>query len=671
MFSPVLIANRGEIACRIARTARRLGLRVIAVYSDADTSALHVREADEAYRIGPAPARESYLDGERILAVARASGAECIHPGYGFLAENAEFAEACAAAGIAFVGPPPAAIRAMGLKDEAKRLMAKAGVPVVPGYLGEDQDPKTLEAQAGRIGYPVLIKAVAGGGGKGMRRVDHVGDFADALEGCRREAKSAFGNDRMLIEKYVARPRHIEIQVFADAHGKCLHLFERDCSLQRRHQKVIEEAPAPGMSDEMRARMGAAAVAAAKAVGYVGAGTVEFIADASDGLNVNAFYFMEMNTRLQVEHPVTEMITGLDLVEMQLRVAAGEPLGLTQSDIAISGHAVEARLYAEDPDSGFLPQSGKLQRLAWPEESAHLRIDTGVEQGTSITPFYDPMIAKLIAWGESREAAINRLVRALERSEILGLRSNLGFLERLMRHPDFKAARFDTGFIDGHLAELIEEALPAALVALAAEAWLLKDGLPEGPVSPWQRMDGWRLSGLPRTATLHLQLNGVPVKVAMTWHEGGKHLSISWEGHSHEVELAEVSSEQAHIEALVDGRQLRANLARDSKRDRLFVATLGRHVEVVALDLLRRDPEEGLESATLAAPMSGKIVKVFVKPGDVVRKGDRLLILEAMKMEHAMTAGFDAVVGALAAAEGDQVAEGQVLAVLEAAEAAA
>jgi len=671
MFSPVLIANRGEIACRIARTARRLGLRVIAVYSDADTSALHVREADEAYRIGPAPARESYLDGERILAVARASGAECIHPGYGFLAENAEFAEACAAAGIAFVGPPPAAIRAMGLKDEAKRLMAKAGVPVVPGYLGEDQDPKTLEAQAGRIGYPVLIKAVAGGGGKGMRRVDHASDFADALEGCRREAKSAFGNDRMLIEKYLTRPRHIEIQVFADAHGKCLHLFERDCSLQRRHQKVIEEAPAPGMSAEMRARMGAAAVAAAKAVGYVGAGTVEFIADASDGLNVNAFYFMEMNTRLQVEHPVTEMITGLDLVEMQLRVAAGEPLGLTQSDIAISGHAVEARLYAEDPDSGFLPQSGKLQRLAWPEESAHLRIDTGVEQGTSITPFYDPMIAKLIAWGESREAAINRLVRALERSEILGLRSNLGFLERLMRHPDFKAARFDTGFIDGHLAELIEEALPAALVALAAEAWLLKDGLPEGPVSPWQRMDGWRLSGLPRTATLHLQLNGVPVKVAMTWHEGGKHLSISWEGHSHEVELAEVSSEQAHIEALVDGRRLRASLARDSKRDRLFVATLGRHVEVVALDLLRRDPEEGLESATLAAPMSGKIVKVFVKPGDVVRKGDRLLILEAMKMEQAMTAGFDAVVGALAAAEGDQVAEGQVLAVLEAAEAAA
>ncbi len=511
---------------------------------------------------------------------------------------------------------------------------------------------------------------MAGGGGKGMRRVDRAGDFAEALEGCRREAKSAFGNDRMLIEKYVARPRHIEIQVFADAHGTCVHLFERDCSLQRRHQKVIEEAPAPGMSGEMRARMGEAAVAAAKAVGYVGAGTVEFIADASDGLKPDAFYFMEMNTRLQVEHPVTEMITGLDLVEMQLHAAAGEPLGLTQGDIAMSGHAVEARLYAEDPDSGFLPQSGRLHRLDWPGEAQHLRIDTGVEQGGIISPFYDPMIAKLIAWGEGREAAVNRLARALERTEILGLRSNLGFLERLVRHPDFKAARIDTGFIDGHLAELVEVALPAALIALAAEAWLLKDGLLEGPVSPWQRMDGWRLAGLPRTATLHLQLNGVAVKVEMAWHDGGKHFSISG-GYSHEVELAEISSGRAHIEAHVDGRRLRASLADDPKRDRLFVAALGRHVEVVALDLLKRDPEEGLESATLAAPMSGKIVKVFVKPGDVVRKGDRLLVLEAMKMEHAMTAGFDAEVVSLATAEGEQVAEGQVLAVLEAAEAAA
>ena len=670
MFSSVLIANRGEIACRIARTARRLGLRVIAAYSDAEPRALHVRVADEAFRIGPAPARESYLDGERILGVARASGAESIHPGYGFLAENAEFAEACSDAGIVFVGPPPAAIRAMGLKDEAKRLMAKAGVPVVPGYLGEKQDAETLEAEAGRIGYPVLIKAVAGGGGKGMRRVDGAPDFADALEGCRREAKSAFGNDRMLIEKYVTRPRHIEIQVFADAHGTCLHLFERDCSLQRRHQKVIEEAPAPGMSAEMRERMGAAAVAAAKAVGYVGAGTVEFIADASDGLKANAFYFMEMNTRLQVEHPVTEMITGLDLVEMQLRAAAGEPLGLAQSDIAMSGHAVEARLYAEDPASGFLPQTGKLHRLAWPEEAQDLRIDTGVEQGATISPFYDPMIAKLIAWGSTREAALNRLARALERTEVLGLRSNLGFLERLVRHPDFVAARIDTGFIDAHLAELVEVPLPPALVALAAEAWLHRD-VEGDPASPWQRMDGWRLSGLPRTATLHLQINGGPARIEITWQEDGKRLGVEGDGDSHEVEMAEVRFEAARIEAVVDGRRLSAVFARDPKRDRLFVAGLGRHLEVAALDLLKRDPDEGVESASLAAPMSGKIVRVFVKPGDVVKKGDRLLILEAMKMEHAMTAGFDAVVGALAAGEGEQVAEGQVLVVLEAAEAAA
>jgi 3-methylcrotonyl-CoA carboxylase alpha subunit len=667
MFSSVLIANRGEIACRIGRTARRMGLRVIAVYSQAEARAMHVREADEAHLIGPAPAAESYLQAERILAVARASGAECIHPGYGFLAENAEFAEACAAAGIVFVGPPPAAIRAMGLKDEAKRLMQTAGVPVVPGYLGEDQDAGMLERQAGKIGYPVLIKAVAGGGGKGMRRVERAADFAEALEGCRREARSAFGNDRMLIEKYITRPRHIEIQVFADTHGTCVHLFERDCSLQRRHQKVIEEAPAPGMPGDMRERMGAAAVAAARAVGYVGAGTVEFIADASDGLKANAFYFMEMNTRLQVEHPVTEMITGLDLVELQLRAAAGEPLGLTPGDVTMSGHAVEARLYAEDPASGFLPQSGRLHRLAWPDEAEHLRIDTGVGQGAEISPHYDPMIAKLIAWGSSRQAALIRLARALERTEVLGLRSNIGFLERLVSHPDFAAGQIDTGFIDGHLAELVDEALPPALVALAAEAWLLGEANAGLPASPWQRMDGWRLAGLPRTATLHLLLNGAAAKIEMAWSEGTKQLTISGEGYSHAVELAEVRPEGEHLEAIVDGRRLRVSLARDGARARLFVAGLGRHLEVAALDLLNRDPDEGVESASLAAPMSGKIVRVFVKPGDVVKKGDRLLILEAMKMEHAMTAGFDAIVTSLAAGEGEQVAEGQVLAVLEAA----
>jgi 3-methylcrotonyl-CoA carboxylase alpha subunit len=664
MFSSVLIANRGEIACRIARTARRLGLRVIAVYSEADVRALHVREADEAHLVGPAAAGMSYLNAERILAVAKAAGAECIHPGYGFLAENAEFAESCATADIAFVGPPPRAIRAMGLKDEAKRLMESAGVPVVPGYLGEDQEAGALEREAGRIGYPVLIKAVAGGGGKGMRRVDRAAEFAEALEGCRREAKAAFGNDRMLIEKYVSRPRHIEIQVFADAHDTCVHLFERDCSLQRRHQKVIEEAPAPGMSAEMRARMGAAAVAAAKAVGYVGAGTVEFIADASEGLRPDAFYFMEMNTRLQVEHPVTEMITGLDLVELQLRAAAGEPLGLEQDDIAMSGHAVEARLYAEDPASGFLPQAGRLHRLAWPAAAEHLRIDTGVEEGAEISAYYDPMIAKLIAWGTSRQAALTRLARALERTEVLGLRSNLGFLERLVRHPGFAAAKIDTGFIDGHIGELVDEALPPGLVALAAEAWLLRDS--GDLASPWQRLDGWRLSGLPRTATLHLLVNGAPVKAEIAWHDEGKRLDISGEGFGYAVELADVRPQGAHLEARVDGLRLRAVVARDPDRDRLFVAGMGRHLDVAACDLLKRDPEEGVESASLAAPMSGKVVRVFVTPGDVVKKGDRLLILEAMKMEHAMTAGFDAVVSALAACEGEQVAEGQVLAVLEA-----
>jgi 3-methylcrotonyl-CoA carboxylase alpha subunit len=664
MFSSVLIANRGEIACRIARTARRLGLRVIAVHSAAEPRAMHVRAADEAHLIGPAPASESYLRADRILEVAKASGAECIHPGYGFLAENAEFAEGCAAAGITFVGPPPEAIRAMGLKDEAKRLMETAGVPVVPGYLGADQDAQGLEGQADRIGYPVLIKAVAGGGGKGMRRVDRSADFAEALQGCKREAKSAFGNDRMLIEKYVTRPRHIEIQVFADSHGTCVHLFERDCSLQRRHQKVIEEAPAPGMSAEMRQEMGAAAVAAAKAVGYVGAGTVEFIADASEGLKANAFYFMEMNTRLQVEHPVTEMITGLDLVELQLRAAAGEPLGLTQGDIAMSGHAVEARLYAEDPASGFLPQAGRLHRLAWPEAAEHLRIDTGVEDGAEISAYYDPMIAKLIAWGADRQAALTRLARALERSEVLGLRSNLGFLKRLVRHPDFAAGRIDTGFIDGHLGELVEEALPPGLMAIAAEAWLLRES-PTDPASPWERTDGWRFAGLPSTATLHLLFNGAPTKVEIAWGEGGKRLGISGEGGGHEVELADVRRDGEHIEARVDGRRLRAAVARDGGR--LFVAGLGRHVEVAALDLLKRDPDEGVQSAGLAAPMSGKIVRVFVKPGDMVKKGDRLLVLEAMKMEHAMTASFDAVVTSLAAGEGEQVAEGQVLAVLEAA----
>ena len=447
MFKSVLIANRGEIACRIARTAKRLGLRSIAVYSAADAGALHVRLADEAYFIGPAPAAQSYLAIDKLIAVARQTRADCVHPGYGFLSENAGFAQACIDAGLTFIGPPPSAIRAMGLKDRAKALMEKAGVPVVPGYHGEKQEPKFLKQKAYEIGYPVLIKATAGGGGKGMRRVDRHADFDAALESAQREAKSAFGDDRVLIEKYVAAPRHIEMQIFADRHGNAIHLNERDCSLQRRHQKVIEEAPAPGMSAALRAAMGEAAVAAAKAAAYEGAGTVEFIADGSGGLKQGGFWFMEMNTRLQVEHPVTEAITGLDLVEWQFRIAAGEKLPLTQERVPLNGHAVEARLYAEDPERGFLPSTGKILALRFPKAEG-LRVDTGVEAGSDVTPFYDPMIAKLIAHGKNRAEALDRLAAALDKTVVIGPHSNASFLAALCRAPGFCAGDFDTGFID-------------------------------------------------------------------------------------------------------------------------------------------------------------------------------------------------------------------------------
>ena len=467
MFKSVLIANRGEIACRIIRTARRMGLRAVAVYSDADRNALHVRLADEAVHIGPSPAAQSYLASARLIAAAQAAGADCVHPGYGFLAENADFAQACLTAGIAFIGPPPAAILAMGLKDRAKALMEKAGVPVVPGYHGERQEPKFLKQKAYELGYPLLIKATAGGGGKGMRRVDKHADFDAALESAQREALSAFGDARMLIEKYVGHPRHIELQVFADRHGNAIHLGERDCSLQRRHQKVIEEAPAPGMSASLRAAMGAAAVAAAKAVGYEGAGTVEFIADGEGGLKAGGFWFMEMNTRLQVEHPVTEAVTGLDLVEWQLRVAAGEPLPLKQDQVRIAGHAVEARIYAEDPAHGFLPSTGKLVALQFPQGEG-LRVDAGVEAGDEVTPFYDPMIAKLIAHGATRDQALDRLADALEGTIALGPRSNLGFLAALARAPGFRGGDFDTGFIDRNLSQLgaAPQPLDHAAVAL-------------------------------------------------------------------------------------------------------------------------------------------------------------------------------------------------------------
>jgi len=467
MIRKVLIANRGEIACRIMRTCRRLGVATVAVYSDADAGALHVRMADEAIGIGPAPARDSYLVIERIIAAAGKSGADAVHPGYGFLSERAEFAEACAAAGLIFIGPPPAAIRAMGLKSAAKALMIGAAVPVVPGYHGDNQDEAHLLGQAEAIGWPILIKAVAGGGGKGMRRVDDAAAFAAAVDGARREAVAAFGDDRVLIEKYLVRPRHIEVQIFADASGEVVHLFERDCSIQRRHQKVIEEAPAPGMAEHMRRAMGEAAAAAARAIGYVGAGTIEFIADVTEGLRPDRFYFMEMNTRLQVEHPVTEAVTGQDLVEWQLRIAAGEPLPLPQERIALSGHAVEARLYAEDPARNFMPSPGQLLRLSFPDDEEGLRIDTGVAEGDSVTPYYDPMIAKVIAHGPDRAAALERLATALDAIEVAGVQSNTPFLARVLRHRDFVHGDIDTAFLDRHAIDL-KLGTPGTMIAAAA-----------------------------------------------------------------------------------------------------------------------------------------------------------------------------------------------------------
>ena len=544
MFTKLLIANRGEIACRVMRTAHRLGIRTVAVCSDADRDALHVAMAGEAWRLGPADAARSYLDVERVIAAAKAAGADAVHPGYGFLSENPAFAEACEAAGLVFVGPPAGAIRAMGLKDAAKRAMEAAGVPVVPGYHGADQDPAALLAHARGIGFPVLVKAVAGGGGKGLRRADTEAGFAEALEGARREARSSFGDDRVLVERCIERPRHVEVQVFADAHGNAVHLFERDCSLQRRHQKVVEEAPAPGMTEAMRAAMGAAAVAAAKAIGYRGAGTVEFIADASEGLREDRFWFMEMNTRLQVEHPVTEMVTGTDLVEWQLRVAAGEPLPAGQAELSITGHAVEARVYAEDPERGFLPATGAIMHLALPPESGDLRIDHGLCEGDAVTAHYDPMLAKIIAHGPDRAAALARLTGALRAFEIAGVTTNLPFLSRLVAHPGFRAGDVDTGLIARGLDTLtargpVPEPVLAAAAMYAAgvldapaggiraaggfigSAGAVHEGgaLDWPAADPWTVLKGWRPWG---EAQQHLRfgIDGEVVEGTVTFLEG-------------------------------------------------------------------------------------------------------------------------------------------------------
>ncbi len=655
MFSKILIANRGEIACRVIRTARRMGLRSVAVYSEADTGARHVRLADEAVLIGPAAARESYLNAARIVEAAQESGAGAIHPGYGFLSENAGFAEACTKAGIVFIGPPVAAIRAMGSKSAAKTLMEKAGVPLVPGYHGDKQEADFLKSQAAQIGYPVLIKASAGGGGKGMRIVGTDADFDAALASCRREAAASFGDDRVLIEKYLTRPRHIEMQVFGDSHGNVIHLYERDCSVQRRHQKVLEEAPAPGMTLERRAAMGRAAVEAARAVGYVGAGTVEFIAEPDGN-----FYFMEMNTRLQVEHPVTEMVTGLDLVEWQLRVAAGEPLPLAQEQIALRGYALEARIYAEDPARGFLPSTGRLLHLSPPAESLHVRVDTGVEEGDEITPHYDPMIAKLIVWDETRDRALARLLQALTQYRIVGVANNVEFLARLAACPAFAAADLDTGLIEREQAFLFPgAATPGAEVfALAALAELLREdflarraaALDADPNSPWHSRDGWRLNA-PARRSLRLRAGEAEKTIAVTYPAGAFEFVIDGRRLQARGELAGGSELRAEI----DGRLITASVIAAGEKRHVFLD--GHAWQLAAVDPLFHGGEGSGHDGGLAAPMPGKIIALLAQPGPVA-KGQPLLILEAMKMEHTLAAPADGEVKLFRCAVGEQVSEG-------------
>jgi 3-methylcrotonyl-CoA carboxylase alpha subunit len=627
MLKSVLIANRGEIARRVIRTARRMGVKTVAVYSDADADAPHVREADVAIAIGTAAAAESYLRGETIIAAAKQAGAEAIHPGYGFLSENAAFAEAVAAAGLIWVGPPPSAIRAMGLKDAAKKLMAEAGVPTTPGYLGEDQDEGRLEAEAGKTGYPVLIKAVAGGGGKGMRKVEAAEGFSAALGAAKREAKAAFGDDRVLIEKYVTRPRHIEVQVFADQHGNVVHLFERDCSLQRRHQKVIEEAPAPGMDAATRAAVCDAAVKAARAVGYVGAGTVEFIADGSEGLRADRIWFMEMNTRLQVEHPVTEAITGQDLVEWQLRVASGEPLPLRQDELKIDGWAMEARLYAENPATGFLPSTGPLTHFSLPGDK--VRVDTAVEEGGEVSPFYDPMIAKLIAHAPSREDAAAKLAEACREVEVWPVKTNAAFLARCLDDPDFVAGDIDTGFIERRLDKLVVATSPSPGRLGAAAAALLERDEPTDEIwTPWSTFEG----------PTGFRVNAAP-KLEVGLNVGGQ-LMTSTIGDDDGDDVLVGHDEAVFFE---NGETFEVRLPR---------AAVG--AEAAAGD------------GAILSPMPGKIVAVAAKDGDTVLKGAPLLTLEAMKMEHALVAPFDGVVSGLTVKAGDQVSEGVVLARLEA-----
>ena len=664
MFDTILIANRGEIACRISRTARQMGLRTIAVYSDADRDAQHVKLADAARAIGPPPAADSYLNIDAIVRAAKSENADAIHPGYGFLAENAAFAEACAGAGLAFIGPGVEAIRAMGSKSAAKKIMSKAGIPLIGGYHGRAQTLEALSKAADEVGYPIMLKASAGGGGKGMRVVRGKKDFKDALDSAKREAKSAFGDDTMLIEKFIARSRHIEVQIFADQDGNAVHLFERDCSIQRRHQKIIEEAPAPHMTIERRAEMGATAVAAAKAIGYVGAGTVEFIVEP-DG----AFYFMEMNTRLQVEHPVSEMILGLDLVEWQIRVAAGQPLPLAQDQIEATGHAIEARLYAEDPARDFLPATGRLDHLAFPPEDRHVRIDTGVAAGDEISIHYDPMIAKLIVWDRDRNSAIRRLGKALAATQIAGLTTNIGLLRAVAKHPAFIEGEADTGFIEAHRDELLPPPGPASdtVLALAALAIVLAQARSAAeraarsadPYSPWHRGDGWRLND---DAYTELKFTDGDYEGAVTVHYRPGYYLLDLPGGS--AEANGVLDHEGGLAAEIAGVKYQASVVRIGQELNLF-AEGGSHVLGV-VDILAAVADHDIVGGSLTAPMPGKIIAVNVKPGAAVTRGQALLVLEAMKMEHTIAAPADGTVTEIYFKLGEQVDEGCELIAFEA-----
>lgn len=663
MFKRILIANRGEIACRIIRTAQRLGIQCIAVYSSADANALHVKLADEAYCIGPAPSSESYLCIDKIVAIAKQSYAQAIHPGYGFLSENADLAEACLKANIVFIGPSAPAIRAMGSKSEAKKIMEKAGVALVPGYHADAQDIQTLQTAADAIGYPILLKAAAGGGGKGMRIVWQSHELTDAVAATKREAKASFNNDHILLEKYLINPRHIEMQIFADMQGNTIHLFERDCSIQRRHQKILEEAPAPGISTELRKHIGTAAVTAAKAINYVGAGTIEFLLDAHGN-----YYFMEMNTRLQVEHPVTEMITGLDLVEWQLKIACGEPLPLTQDQLKIQGHALEARIYAEDPNNDFLPATGQINHLATPSQTTHIRIDSGIQAGDVINPYYDPMLAKLIVWDSNREHALQRLVDALNEFAIIGTKTNIGILSAIASHPDYLAGKFDTCFIQTHLKDLLApHKIDAETLALVTLYVLLQQKIKASqatnsilfPSSPWHEVDNWR-SNLPNIQTLHFMVNEDEQIVYVEHHAKNYVITIN-----EKLFYVEGTLDRSYkINAKLNDKSIKAHIFQD--KNNLFVLNNSKRYEVTIVTIDTHNFQHQQEAKhQLTAPMPGKLIALLVNAGQEVEKGARLAIIEAMKMEHTIHAPAQGRIKEWFFQVGDLVNEGAELLAFE------